>query len=795
MKSLDLLLYNLLLFCCVLPSCTRSNSDAATASNLVALKDSVLQFARDVHQSGEYSSASYNDFLYNNASFHLAKAAVDNEQATVHDMLFMSNIAWQSGWYDQAYEYALKAKEMVVLPEDNAAVLLAEWQCYLNSMDTARSVDLLETIDTELDKFSSYPVQLQYKINLGYHFHNRKMYNDAINHYHQAAAGNARLTRDDSTWLASTYHKLANSFNDILRDKHTHIFPRQIAYDSARFYYNKAIEINQEILPKVHPRLAISYINLGLTERSNIELDKAESMYLKAFQHLVVDKHPVQPVYTSLAITQLAETYLKRYQVAGNDSDLEEAGKFFQYNNQFLRHELVTYSTNAGRENLLKYFNQRSFERVASLVGESYSDGSYPLNPALIELSNESKYAGTIKSYLQRQQNNNSDGEKDQVLRMLNELYIVAAQVEDTLLKQRVLNFVDQAVTRMATPVFEYQAVDTSALLAYCRKNNTTVVDYLIVADKMFIHRFSPAGAALVVRIVDDNILNEELPGRLYTMMLKNEVDSFQYLSNHCFKMLLDEAGVTGNNILVVPHQNLSLLPWDAFVTKPVSGSNWAGVKYISKESQLSQCISLSQVTQQEAERRKGIVGFLPQFDGRQRLPETQKLMKQLKAMYAASINEGEVSKTKVATTNAAIVHFATHTSTKGKDVKLQLDQKDEIDAYGSLGNLKADLVVLNACETHKGRLVQGEGFYNLPKVFIANGTGAVISSLWVVDEAASATFFALYYQHLAVGLSKDEALAKVKKQFLNQPKYPDWVNPYYWSAYVLTGNREPVIL
>jgi CHAT domain-containing protein len=52
--------------------------------------------------------------------------------------------------------------------------------------------------------------------------------------------------------------------------------------------------------------------------------------------------------------------------------------------------------------------------------------------------------------------------------------------------------------------------------------------------------------------------------------------------------------------------------------------------------------------------------------------------------------------------------------------------------------NLKADLVVLSACETGLGKISSGDEIIGLTRAFIYAGTPSVITTLWKVNDRAS---------------------------------------------------------
>ncbi|MEM8543238.1 MAG: CHAT domain-containing tetratricopeptide repeat protein [Cyanobacteria bacterium P01_H01_bin.119] len=93
---------------------------------------------------------------------------------------------------------------------------------------------------------------------------------------------------------------------------------------------------------------------------------------------------------------------------------------------------------------------------------------------------------------------------------------------------------------------------------------------------------------------------------------------------------------------------------------------------------------------------------------------------------------------------------------------------------------LDADLVVLSACDTGRGRIT-GDGVVGLPRAFLAAGAEQVIVSLWQVPDAPTADLMVAFYQRLFQGQAPPQALQGAMAQ--TQATYPD---PRNWSAFVL---------
>ncbi len=104
---------------------------------------------------------------------------------------------------------------------------------------------------------------------------------------------------------------------------------------------------------------------------------------------------------------------------------------------------------------------------------------------------------------------------------------------------------------------------------------------------------------------------------------------------------------------------------------------------------------------------------------------------------------------------------------------------------------LQAELAVLTACETGSGNWVGGEGVVSLAHSFMYAGCPSVVMSLWKIDEKASAQIITNFYEELAKGANKSEALRTAKLKHIEADEALS--HPYFWAGMNLMGNNAPI--
>ena len=115
------------------------------------------------------------------------------------------------------------------------------------------------------------------------------------------------------------------------------------------------------------------------------------------------------------------------------------------------------------------------------------------------------------------------------------------------------------------------------------------------------------------------------------------------------------------------------------------------------------------------------------------------------------------------------------------------------------------DLVVLSACETAVGTSTRGEGLMGLQRAFQAAGARSLVSSVWSVEDHATAALMDEFYANLwDRGLPRLEALRQAQLTLIHrfdpqrlvlsrpgepQPKPQAPLHPIFWAGFTLSGD------
>jgi tetratricopeptide (TPR) repeat protein len=97
-------------------------------------------------------------------------------------------------------------------------------------------------------------------------------------------------------------------------------------------------------------------------------------------------------------------------------------------------------------------------------------------------------------------------------------------------------------------------------------------------------------------------------------------------------------------------------------------------------------------------------------------------------------------------------------------------------------------LVVLSACETGRGDVKLGQGVAGLRRALVAAGAETLVTSLWSVDDNATASLMESYYRRLRKGQGRASALREAMNELRKTRPHP-----HYWAPFIAIGLDAPL--
>ena len=105
---------------------------------------------------------------------------------------------------------------------------------------------------------------------------------------------------------------------------------------------------------------------------------------------------------------------------------------------------------------------------------------------------------------------------------------------------------------------------------------------------------------------------------------------------------------------------------------------------------------------------------------------------------------------------------------------------------------IRAELVVLSACDTGIGSLQGQEGIQNLVQAFLFAGAESVVASLWAATDTYTTYLMTKFYGHLASGEERSAALQHAKLDSLRE--FGSRTVPFYWAGFEVIGDGSSPI-
>ena len=103
---------------------------------------------------------------------------------------------------------------------------------------------------------------------------------------------------------------------------------------------------------------------------------------------------------------------------------------------------------------------------------------------------------------------------------------------------------------------------------------------------------------------------------------------------------------------------------------------------------------------------------------------------------------------------------------------------------------LNADLVVLSACDTARGKVYSGEGVIGLAWAFLGAGCPTTVVSQWKAASQATTLLMVEFHRRLLAGDTTAEAMRRAQRMLRRNPAY---AHPLYWAPFVVVGRSSAI--
>ena len=260
---------------------------------------------------------------------------------------------------------------------------------------------------------------------------------------------------------------------------------------------------------------------------------------------------------------------------------------------------------------------------------------------------------------------------------------------------------------------------------------------------------------------------------------------------------------------IIIPDGVLYFLPFESL---PVVGTNESLVESISISYQLSSRF-VAGIDHEAAPANYSVLAFAPfantvpqNVAGEQkfswdRLPASSE---EIKELAGSRYMDQEATKEQFLKdlNRHPVIHLATHAvaninNAAGSYIAFYPQNKSLLEDrlyLEELYGLKMDatkLVIISACETGEGELINNEGVMSVARAFAYAGCASSINSLWKADDRATCEILKRFHIYLQNGESKSKALQKAKIDYIRRSESSK--NPGYWSNLILVGDIQPI--
>ncbi|HEX2271111.1 MAG TPA: CHAT domain-containing tetratricopeptide repeat protein, partial [Pyrinomonadaceae bacterium] len=370
----------------------------------------------------------------------------------------------------------------------------------------------------------------------------------------------------------------------------------------------------------------------------------------------------------------------------------------------------------------------------------------------------------------------------------------------------------------------EAPIVNAQELADLLPNTSSVLLEYAVTGDKTYLFAITKAAEKAQIQVYTLPITQAELAKQIesFRRQLATRDLGFRSSAVKLYDLLLKpvENQLHGKTRLVIaPDSNLWDLPFQALV-------NGAG-RFLIEDASISYAPSLTVLREmtkrrmdQTATRAPATLLALgnPVMNGETvkrahpslrranlaPLPEAGEEVRALGRLYGASRSkiyvgvEAREDRVKNEAGRASILHFTTHGTLNNASPMYSYltlagggpDDDGLLEAWELMQlDLKAELAVLSACETARGRIGAGEGMIGFSWAMFIAGVPSIVVSQWKVESAGTRDLMVNFHRSLispSASKTKPDALRQAALKLMRNPETS---HPFYWAGFVLVGD------
>ena len=580
----------------------------------------------------------------------------------------------------------------------------------------------------------------------------------------------------------------------------------------AAMLFQKSIYTNMELMNSIDSTLmtapSVKNYKKGIDLIKFALLNKSEALYQYSLNNN-------DDRYEKTIIDHLAKLDTLEWQYTNNVSlSIEDNIRQFNEFKKTLNLMAKISSKNKSAEYLQYYFNMLDNQKAG------YLDANIRLNENNSQVNDTLRKLGIEIASFEKKYNYYESEEsalKTKTLDTLCNLYLNKLEINNN-------NNSDNGNTNSDLE-HRMSQLSISEVQRYTKKNNVVIIDYFFHENKLYSLAIS-SNKAILKSIDIDEKFNDKI--NKYNRAIKTQ-NAAKYkigkeLSDILIMPILSEINDI-DGFVILPYGKLAEIPFDLLpinddgkmliesydISYHYSTKLWVkSMKY--NPNQQASLLAIAPVF------RKSDINIsdyndLSQLDinsenvvtrsgDLKALPYSEKEVKKIKNIfkekgYSTSLllnDKATIQNFNSQSSGKSIIHIATHgISSKRSVYNTGLffyfnDEKNKERAFLSVSDLSfsklnADLVVLSACKTASGQIVDGEGAIALPRAFYKSGVSNVISSLWKVNDKNTQYLMTQFYGYLVEGNTYRKSLQKAKLDCLHKG-----YSELDWAGFMLIG-------